>query len=146
MSSQKNIVKTKEKMPEKGKMLIKNTLRHVVRVLRIVDKGLDLGVKVFDYVVKVSKVVALFLGATTSVYVAQEIPNRTETESMGDVVARGVDNRGRDLRGGMNRIYPCKNKGKPKSSTDKVEKEKISYQRNPVLNKVLLQQQNIRDS
>lgn len=116
MSSQKKTnlstkPKDTQKMPQKSSF--KAFWRHTVKVFRVIDKGLDLGVRIFDYVVKVSKVAALFLGATTAVYVAKEIPNRSETDTMGDVVERAVGNMGRDMNRVVNQTCPRSSRPRP---------------------------------
>lgn len=119
-----------------SKAPLKAALRHAVKVFRLIDKGLDLGVRIFDYVVKVSKVAALFLGATTAVYVAKEIPNRSETDTMGDVVERAVDNMGRDVNHVVNRTCPRSARPrpnrneKPKNTQQKSDMPKTETQKN----------------
>ena len=150
MSSHKNTNQPKMPQPVK-KSPIKTLLRHTVKVFRVIDKGLDLGVRIFDYVVKVSKVAALFLGATTAVYVAKEMPNRSETDTVGDVVERAVDNMGADVSRVVNRTCPRFSRPRPprdermerpQNKPEKTSPQKISTHSMPVLS--MKDWQNIR--
>lgn len=124
----------KKRKTNQTKKLIKGTWDKIFYVLQIVNKIIDLGSKVFDYAVKVSKFMAVLLGGMTIGYVAKEIPNRAENDTIGNVVNRAVMNMRQDANSLMHKHCPYYHKGKlpkpPCAKGDNKPKKIIHHKEN----------------
>ncbi len=84
---------TTKQRPQKTRTPKKTIAKNIWKKFwRTVDKALTFGEFVFDYGVKVGKSIVLLVGVATAAYVAKEMPNRTETDTIGSVAGRAVNN------------------------------------------------------
>ena len=89
-----------------------------------IDKIISGGAAVFDYVVKTSKFVALFLGAGAATYVVKELPNRPMGEPIAVMAERGFNKFVRDGQGLVDRTLFGRRPCPPKSVRCEKEKAK----------------------